>query len=590
MGTFIRNLRFAHKFLLISVLAALMLAVPTYFFVRINVGMIATAQKEVRGLAPIQDVMKLTQLTQQHRGLSAGYLAGNAAQAPVRQAKEVEVTQALVKVQASVSALAEPKLDALVAKISTDLKAVATAVGAKSISGAESFARQTANIADQLALVDDVVNATGISLDPNAAGYHLHIAVLQHMPRVTEGLGQLRARGSALLVRGTASSDDRVRFEAMADAIRNSMASAHKSFGLAAEANPALQTTLGDAVSKAATATDDGLRLAGEKIVRAEVLDFSSTEYFAAMTRTIDVQFLLINAAFAALRSQLEQAVVDAQNELLAGTVIVGLLMGLVVWCMVLITRTTTSSVRKALEVAQAVASGDLSGPVEIRGRDEIGLLLQALHAMKTSLIRVVSSVRSGSEGVATASAEIAQGNNDMSARTESQASALQQTAASMEELSGTVQQNAQSAREANQLAMTASTVAVKGGAVVGEVVQTMKGINESSHRISDIIQVIDGIAFQTNILALNAAVEAARAGEQGRGFAVVASEVRSLAGRSADAAKEIKALINASVQRVDHGTALVDQAGATMTEVVDAISRVTAIMGEIASASSEQA
>jgi methyl-accepting chemotaxis protein len=209
---------------------------------------------------------------------------------------------------------------------------------------------------------------------------------------------------------------------------------------------------------------------------------------------------------------------------------------------------------------------------------------------MQSSLSSVVTAVRRDSEGVAAASAEIAQGNNDMSARTESQASALEQTAASMEELSGTVRQNADSARTANQLALSASSVAIKGGEVVAQVVDTMKGINESSHKISDIIQVIDGIAFQTNILALNAAVEAARAGEQGRGFAVVASEVRSLAGRSADAAKEIKILINASVERVEQGTVLVDQAGITMNEVVTSIRRVTDIMGEISAASNEQA
>ncbi|MDO8770495.1 MAG: methyl-accepting chemotaxis protein [Burkholderiaceae bacterium] len=222
-------------------------------------------------------------------------------------------------------------------------------------------------------------------------------------------------------------------------------------------------------------------------------------------------------------------------------------------------------------------------------GTDEIARLLHSMASMQTSIAAVVTTVRQGSEGLAIASAEIAQGNNDLSARTESQASALEETAASMEELSATVKQNADSARQANQLALSASSVAVKGGEVVGQVVQTMKGINEASHKIADIIQVIDGIAFQTNILALNAAVEAARAGEQGRGFAVVASEVRSLAGRSAEAAKEIKSLINASVERVEQGTALVDQAGVTMAEVVSSIKRVTDLMGEISAASGEQ-
>ena len=217
----------------------------------------------------------------------------------------------------------------------------------------------------------------------------------------------------------------------------------------------------------------------------------------------------------------------------------------------------------------------------------EAGLSLKAtLERMNTA----VSAVRTGASSIEIACAEIASGNQDLSSRTEQTASNLQRTASSMAQLTSTVQQSADNARQANELAMSASAVAIQGGEVVGQVVETMKGINESSRRIADIIQVIDGIAFQTNILALNAAVEAARAGEQGRGFAVVASEVRSLAGRSAEAAKEIKALINASVERVAHGTTLVDQAGATMTEVVSSIRRVTDIVGEISAASSEQA
>ncbi len=250
---------------------------------------------------------------------------------------------------------------------------------------------------------------------------------------------------------------------------------------------------------------------------------------------------------------------------------------------------TIARSLREAVAASSAVARGDLTHRITVEGNHEITALSRALSEMQGNLSRVVMRVRTGSELVANASAEIAAGNHDLSGRTESQASALEQTAASMEELSATVKQNADNARTANQLAQSASTKAVEGGDVVAQVVDTMKGINDSSKRIADIIGVIDGIAFQTNILALNAAVEAARAGEQGRGFAVVASEVRSLAGRSAEAAKEIKGLIGTSVQRVDAGSALVDKAGATMTEVVAAIRRVTDIMGEISAASSEQ-
>jgi methyl-accepting chemotaxis protein len=238
--------------------------------------------------------------------------------------------------------------------------------------------------------------------------------------------------------------------------------------------------------------------------------------------------------------------------------------------------------------LAQHVAKGDLSQTITLQRGDSQSMMAQLKH-MQESLASVVAKVRRGSEGVATASVQIAQGNSDLSARTEHQASALEQTASSMEELDETVRQNAANARQANQLAHSASAVATQGGEVVSQVVQTMKSINESSHRISEIISVIDGIAFQTNILALNAAVEAARAGEQGRGFAVVATEVRSLAGRSAHAAREIKTLISASVERVEKGTDLVDKAGATMQEVVGSIRSVTAIMDEISSASDQQ-
>ena len=257
----------------------------------------------------------------------------------------------------------------------------------------------------------------------------------------------------------------------------------------------------------------------------------------------------------------------------------------LAVW----ITRLITRPLSQAVGAAEAIAAGDLTMTLCVDGKDEIAQLLQALTRMRDNLARIVGHVRQNAESVATASAQIAQGNNDLSGRTEEQASALEETAASMEELGATVKQNADNARQANQLAQGASQVAVKGGDVVSQVVDTMKGINDSSKRIVDIISVIDGIAFQTNILALNAAVEAARAGEQGRGFAVVASEVRSLAGRSSEAAKEIKSLISTSVERVEQGTTLVDQAGTTMTEIANSIGRMTNVMGEISSASVEQ-
>jgi methyl-accepting chemotaxis protein len=281
-----------------------------------------------------------------------------------------------------------------------------------------------------------------------------------------------------------------------------------------------------------------------------------------------------------------DSAYATARNAMVVAAVLgLALALAAAVWLI----RSITRPLNQALAAAERVAAGDLTGKIDVTSNDEAGQVLQALDRMQTSLTQVVSSVRQNSESVATASEQIAQGNLDLSQRTEEQASALQQTAATMEELGTTTRNNADSAKQANQLAQGASAVAAQGGDVVGKVVTTMQGINDSSRKIGDIIGVIDGIAFQTNILALNAAVEAARAGEQGRGFAVVASEVRSLAQRSAEAAKEIKTLIGRSVEQVEQGTVLVDQAGKTMSEIVGSIRRVSDIVAEITSASVEQ-
>jgi methyl-accepting chemotaxis protein len=305
-------------------------------------------------------------------------------------------------------------------------------------------------------------------------------------------------------------------------------------------------------------------------------------DYFAALDKLIEWQTHLM-----------EESGAEAERVAASTRMIVVLLaLGAAILSVVVgffVSRSITRPLADAVGVARRVADGDLTSNIVVNSRDETGQLLQALKDMNASLLRIVGDVRNGTDTIATASTQIAVGNMDLSARTEQQAGALEETASSLEELAATVKQNADNARQANQMAQSASDIARKGGAVVSQVVGTMGSINDASRKIVDIISVIDGIAFQTNILALNAAVEAARAGEQGRGFAVVAGEVRNLAQRSASAAKEIKTLINDSVAQVDIGSTLVAQAGATMVEMVSSVQRVTDIMGEISSASHEQ-
>jgi methyl-accepting chemotaxis protein len=304
--------------------------------------------------------------------------------------------------------------------------------------------------------------------------------------------------------------------------------------------------------------------------------------YFIALDKMIAYQGGLMDKAGVAAEEESKSA-----RMILNVLALIAAVLSVAVW--VRVSRSISRPLIEAVDVAKRVAGGDLTTRVEVKSKDETGQLMHALKAMNESLASIVGEVRQGTNTIVTASNEIANGNADLSSRTESQAGSLEETASSMEELTATVKQNAENAKQANQLVITASDHAIKGGRVVGDVVETMGSIKESSRKIVDIISVIDGIAFQTNILALNAAVEAARAGEQGRGFAVVAAEVRSLAQRSAGAAKEIKSLIDDSVEKVDAGSKLVDQAGMTMDEIVASVKHVADIMSDITAASREQ-
>jgi methyl-accepting chemotaxis protein len=590
MFVFIQNLRLARKLLLLGAMAALLVAVPLGAYVRDVFAGLQTSDTERSGLAPSRALLEVVRLAQIHRGLSATVLSGQAAADAPRQARAAELEQAMQRFDALLSSqIDDARIRSDWGRGRTQWQALSQAMAARSLNGGQSFAQHTELIGAWIELNDRVADHFGLTADPHKSSYFLIIGTLQQLPRLSELLGQARARGAALLVRQAATPAERAELASLVERARVGLRELGILFDKSFEHEAQFQAQLAAPLQQARSGVDAVVKLAREQIVEAEALQYASADYFKATTATIDQLYALSDAAVAELDAALHERHVARVREL---TLVLGAMAALL--CAgaalgVFVARSITRSAALAQAVVQRVAAGDLSQPVPDGTGDELGELLRATGRMQSALTEVVGSVRANAEGVAVASAQIAQGNNDLSARTEQQASALEETAASMEELSSTVHLNAEHAQQANRLAMDASSVAARGGEVVARVVDTMQGIHQSSRQIADITGVIDSIAFQTNILALNAAVEAARAGEQGRGFAVVAAEVRTLAQRSAAAAREIKALIDQSVQRVQEGSALVDQAGQTMGEVVGAIGRVSGIVAEISAASREQ-
>jgi methyl-accepting chemotaxis protein len=546
------------------------------------------ASREELGLQPAIELLKLIRLTQQHRGLSNAALGGNADAANQRATVQQAVEASWAAAREKLALVGHPEDVKNIETLQQRFKALGEEVAAKRIPASQSFKVHTELISEELNLLYDVAVDAELVLHPLATGYFLQDALLRSLPTLTETLGQMRGAGMGLLARGEASAQDRSRLQGQMAMAKVQSQEVQRALRMAAE-DPKVAAVLSDLMPQAQAAIDQGLSLVDSKLVTADTLSHPGSDYWAQMTKVIDAQFKLGDRALEALQLDLSTHVTKLKKALWLSLAWIAVILLGSFWLMFAVWRQTTRSLHQAVSVAEAVAAGDLSREVDVSGQDEVAQLLRALGRMTHSLSQVVAVVRGNAEQVATASAQIAQGNHDLSSRTEEQASSLQQTAASMDELGSTVSQNADNARQANQLAQGASDVAARGGQAVGEVVATMHQISASAKQIADIIGTIDGIAFQTNILALNAAVEAARAGEQGRGFAVVAAEVRSLAQRSAAAAREIKGLITTSVERVEQGRTQVDRAGATMEEIVSAIKRVSDIMGEISTASVEQ-
>jgi methyl-accepting chemotaxis protein len=586
----LKRMTVRQKLSLLGLIALLALVIPSVLYTQKLMEDLRVAQRSASSEQVFKGLEESLRQVQVSRGLAAGALAGNQTMFAGLKERHSGALSSLESTRGHMKATdASPALVDKLEAIHGQFQSLSQVVQSRQLSVPESFKRHTSLIGEILALMDLVMDDYGLSLEPHPDLYFLSQGALVHLPWLTEHLGQMRGFGNGMLATKEVTPEGRLRLSVMIDGAQQRAASARLQAQKALPLNPEFNATLVAPMQAAFAASQQAIALAQREIVEAQAPALTPEEYFRQTTQAIDSVFQAIVKATDAINRQLNENVrVDRQRFIFAAVALT-VLTALLIVVALAVTRSITAPLNDAIRVAQAVAQGDLTQRLDAQGTNETARLLQSLGEMQDGLSRVVSMVRENAASVTAASSEIAQGADDLSRRTESQASSLEETAASMEELDATVSQNTEHVEDANRSASEAAQVAQQAGEVVGGFVQTMEDIHASSAKIRDIISVIDGIAFQTNILALNAAVEAARAGEAGRGFAVVATEVRSLAQRSAEAAKQIKDLITESVQKVESGTAQVEQARQTVSSVVDGISRVSAMMVQVNLASQEQ-
>jgi methyl-accepting chemotaxis protein len=585
----LQSLRLSHKLAILGCMALVMSALPAGLYLQGLVQQVHDLRMQVDSLPALQNINQAVRQMQAHRGISAAMLGGDEELAKRRPAVRQALDQALSAVGDEITEVAPSQSEGFV-QLGKDWQALQQAVEARSIPAAQSMARHTQLIGRLLTMSNELLHSGGLSTSAYRDTQALISASLQQLPLLGEQLGLLRGQGAGFLARGSIPPENKGQLRALRTRADELALVSQVSLERAMARTPVLRQVLEAPAAAQKLRVQESLKLVDTGLLHDDGLSLAPAEYFDSLTAGIESVNALGNMVIAELREQVQARATAAQRNLWAMVMGLVVLVAACIALAVVFVRSITGPLAQAVTLARAVAQGDLTGSDVAYGRNEVGQLIEAQQQMRAKLRPIVSQVHAGADSVALASNEIAQGNRDLSGRTESQASALEETAASMEQLSATVKHNADIARQASALAERTRDLASEGGTSVHKVVDTMRGVTQATQQMAEIIQVIDGIAFQTNLLALNAAVEAARAGEQGRGFAVVAAEVRNLAQRSGEAAKQIRGLIEASNERVGAGNTQVGDAGRAMGEVAQSIEHLSALVTQISTASNEQA